>query len=294
MPDLQSASGTICVLSWARTGDDVEARHLAMFGKGFRRIGTYVKLAQVGAMSCLAAADPLALKDANVGVFMGTGLGNTEAAVPLGEGILHAERPWCSPMAFAGSVGNAAAFYVARSCDLNGANVTVSQEELSFEAALLEAVLALRDGLVDLALVGGVDVLDPSREAEHLARLDAVGLPGRPAAGSGWLLLGEVLRCPGRGTVIDEVWLGAADVDDLIAGVPDGATVLPGWRLAGGDGVHALPPETRLMSTAAALRIVEVLDGTEAIATDTFSHVHRTASGTAARVTITRWGRDEP
>jgi len=283
-------SPSVSILAWAKTSDDVEARHLATFGKGFRRIGNYVKLAQVGAQSCLAAADPLALKGANIGVFMGTGLGNTEAAVPLGEGILHAERPWCSPMAFAGSVGNAAAFYVARSCSLDGANVTVSQEELSFEAALLEAVLALQDGLVDLALVGGIDVLDPAREAEHLARLDAVGLPGRCAMGSGWLLLGEVARCPGRSTLIDEVWVGAADVDALVAGAPSDATVLPGWRLAGLTGPTVAAAETRLMSTAAALRIVEVLDGTEPVSTPAFSHVHRTAQGTAARVTIRRSG----
>lgn len=276
----------IGILSWARVGDDVEARHLATFGKGFRRIGNYVKFAQVGAQSCLAAADPALTRGANIGVFMGTGLGNTESAVPLGEGILHAERPWCSPMAFAGSVGNAAAFYVARSCDINGANVTVSQEELSFEAVLLEAVLALRDGLVDLALVGGLDVLDPAREAEHLARLDAVGLPGKAAAGSGWLLLGEH---PAPFT-LDETWIGEASVAGLLAGVPEGATVLPGWRLTGLSGAHIAPAETRLLSTAAAVRIVEVLDGTEAVATSRFAHIQRNPSGTAARVCITRRG----
>ena len=197
-------------------------------------------------------------------------------------------------MAFAGSVGNAAAFYVARSCDLAGANVTVSQEELSFEAALLEAVLALRDGLVDLALVGGIDVLDPSREAEHLARLDAVGLAGKSAAGSGWVLLGGALRHPDPAVRLDEVWIGQAGMPDLLAGVPAGATILPGWRMAAGPALGAerpvAPVETRLMSTAAALRIVEVLDGTEQIGTGTFSHVHRTASGLAARLTITRIG----
>ena len=138
MSDARLPAQPLGIHSWARATDaDVEERHLAVFGRGFRRIGSYVKLAQVGAQACLAAAAPGVVPEhTRVCVFMGSGLGNTEIAVPLAEGILHAEKPWCSPMAFAGSVGNAAAFYVARSIAHEGMNVTVSQEELSFEAAL--------------------------------------------------------------------------------------------------------------------------------------------------------------
>ncbi|MSP56306.1 MAG: hypothetical protein EXR69_11995 [Myxococcales bacterium] len=295
----------IRVLGWARVGsEDVEARHLATFGRGFRRIGSYVKLAQVGAQACLRSAkerqpalplqigprDPDAApapEAPNIGVYMGTGLGNTEAAVPLGEGIIHAGRPWCSPMAFAGSVGNAAAFYVARSLGLAGSNVTVSQEQVSFEAALLEATLALRAGLVDLALVGSVDVLDPTRIEEYLARLGvAAAEGGTPAAGSGWVLLGF----EGSGPTLDEVSVGV--VGDLLDGVPDGATVLPGAGVkddAGSARLGYAPAETRLCASAAALRIVEVLDGTEPVArspsdASLLAHVNRTARGLTARV----------
>ncbi len=280
----------VAVLGWARVGaDDVEERHLATFGKGFRRIGSYVKLAQVGAQSCLASVPGARLKGARIGVFMGSGLGNTEVSVPLAEGILHAEKPWCSPMAFAGSVGNAAAFYVARSLELMGPNLTVSQEELSFEAALLEGVLALAEGTVDLALVGGVDVRETAREEEHRARLDAVGVAGEPAAGAGWVLLG-LPNEPG-GVRLDEVWLGAADTGDLLAGVPEGTTVLPGWRLEGLVGERIAAVETRLCAVAAAIRLVEVLDGAEAVAlgedgVKRVAHIHRTARGTGARVRL--------
>jgi hypothetical protein len=293
-PRRESPGGPLGVLAWARVGsDDVDERHLATFGKGFRRIGSYVKLAQVGARACLDAADPARLAGARIGVFLGTGLGNTEISVPLAEGILHAERPWCSPMAFAGSVGNASAFYVARSLGVDGMNVTVSQEELSFEAALLEGVLAVGEGVVDLALVGGVDVHEPTRVAEHRARLDAVGIAGDPAAGAGWVLLGR-----GDASVrLAEVWLGRADLDMLLAGVPAGATVLPGWRIPGLGGddrtgtghgpFRVAPVESRLMAVAAAVRLVEVLDGTEPVARPgDVVHVHHTRAGTGARVRL--------
>lgn len=281
----------LAVHAWARATDaDVEARHLAVFGRGFRRIGSYVKLAQVGAQACLAAAAPDAVPEhARVGVFMGSGLGNTEIAVPLAEGILHAEKPWCSPMAFAGSVGNAAAFYVARSIAQEGMNVTVSQEELSFEAALLEAVIQLRLGNVDRALVGGVDVHEHARPTEHRARLDAEGVPGEPAAGTGWLLLGP--DAAGARATLDEVHIGRLG-GDAREGVPAGAWVLPGWRLQDLRGPDVAPVETRLMAVAAALRIVEVLDGTEALPAGRtrVAHLHRTRAGTGARVVLTLRG----
>lgn len=280
MPEFVSPK--LGVHAWASVAaDEVDERHLAIFGKGFRRIGSYAKLAQVGAHTCLKAADADLMAGSRVGIFLGTGLGNTETAVPMTEGILHAERPWCSPMAFAGSVGNAASYYVARTLDLAGMNVTVSQEELSFETALMEAVLAISAGFIELALIGGVDVYTDRRE-EHRARLDAVGVLGVPTGGSGWLLLG---RAPARVT-LEEVWTGFVDVStDLFGGVGPGDTLLPGWRLH--DSSNA---ETRLMSVAAALRLVETIEaavsGPPTGATRQFTHVHRTRRGFGARVRV--------
>jgi hypothetical protein len=263
------------VLSWAKVGvHDVDERHLAAFGRGFRKIGSYVKLAQVGARDCLAAADPARVAG-NIGIFLGTGLGNTEISVPLAEGVLHAERPWCSPMGFAASVGNAASYNVARALNLSGLNVTISQEELSFEAALMEAALAVESGLVEQALVGGVDVYT-ERPAEHRGRLDAEGLPGEPAGGAAWLLLGS----GDARVVLEDVLVGAgADRE------PGDATVFPGWRLVGMEGARVAPVETRLFSVAAAVRLVEVLDGGEPVARPgRVAFVHRTRRGTGARM----------
>lgn len=255
------------IVSWAKvTAEDVEDRHMTMFGRGFRKMGSYVKFAQVGAVSCFVAGGR---PEGRTGVFMGTGLGNTEVAVGLAEGILHAERPWCSPMAFAGSVGNAAPFYVARSLGLDGLIVTISQEELSFEAALLDATLALHDDVVDFALVGGVDVLDPTRLPEHLARLDAEDVAGVATAGSGWLLLG---RDPAHAQ-LDEVWMGQRDA--LLQNLQ--GRLLAGWRLQEGE------RDPRLSPTAQAMRVAEHLEaGERGVAT----FAHHTRAGLAGRFVV--------
>jgi hypothetical protein len=231
------------VRAWGSAGEDVDARHAERFGRTFRRISRYVKLAQVGAVGCLDGVDRAGL--GRVGVFLGTGLGNTADIVPLAEGVLHPDKPWASPMAFAGCVGNAAAFHVARTLDLQGPNVTVSQEEVSFEAALAEALLALDAGL-DHALVGGVDVRTGGDE-DHRARMNAVGVPGAVTEGAGWVLLARA----GVGPRVLDAWVRRAPPSD------GGARVLPGWRLDGDD------RETRLVPVATALRMVDLLAGRE-------------------------------
>ena len=249
------------IKAWASAGEDVDERHSARFGRTFRRISRYVKLAQVGASACLDDVDRASL--GTVGVFLGSGLGNTADIVPLAEGVLHPDKPWASPMAFAGCVGNAAAFHVARTLDLNGPNVTVSQEEVSFEAALQEALLALATGGIDHALVGGVDVRTGD-DAVHRARMNALDVPGVVTEGTGWLLLGR----EGAGPRCVSAW-----VRRHAPTLPSSVTVLPGWRSTA-PGVR----ETRLVPVATALRIVDVLSGREACAGRVL-HLQATASG---------------
>ena len=251
----------------AFTGEQVDAAHKERFGRAFRRIGRYVKLAQLGAAECVQDLDPALRRD--MGVYLGTGIGNAVDIVPLAHGILDPVRPRTSPMAFAGCVGNAAAFFVARALDVLGPNVTVSQEELSFEGALLEAVLALRSGRVRHALVGGVTVKSGD-ELTQRQRIDAVELSGEVGEGSAFVLLG----LGDTGPRLDEVWLGraAALEQDL-----QGATVLPGWRIP-----HEGASQ-RLVPIDTGLRLVELLHSG---ASGDFVHLQRTRAGLAARVRL--------
>jgi hypothetical protein len=208
------------VLAWGRAGEDVDAAHAARFGRTFRRTSRYVKLAQVGAAACMERFHVPGVDPARVGVFLGSGLGNTADIVPLSEGVLRLDRPWASPMAFAGSVGNAASFHVARMLGFTGPNVTVSQEELSFEGALVEAGLALDEHRVDHALVGGVDVRTGTDDQQR-QRIDAEDVPGPIAEGAVFLLVARDGAGPALRASLGEPGLACAP-----------ATTRPGWRQA--------------------------------------------------------------
>ncbi|HJN77155.1 MAG TPA: beta-ketoacyl synthase N-terminal-like domain-containing protein [Myxococcota bacterium] len=234
--------------------------HKERFGHTFRRIGPFVKIAQLG------ATDAVESTPEGLGVFLGTGLGNTADIVPLMTSVLDPHRPRCSPMAFAGCVGNSAAFFVAAVLGSTGPSVTVSQEELSFEAALLEAVIAMDEGL-QWALVGGVDVMSGS-PVDQRHRVNAVGVEGELGEGAAFILLGPR---EGATATVDRVELGTFPLD------PADRTPLYGWRMD-----HP-QRERRLVPVAAGLRIVEALDHP-----GRYVHLNRSAGGLSARVCFTR------
>jgi hypothetical protein len=225
------------------------------FGKQFRRADAYVQAAQLGAALTFEQAElpasPEALGDDLMVVF-GTGLANLAAIVPLIEAIHHPTAPRCSPLAFARSVANAGAFFVAQAFGLSGPNTTVSQEELSFEAAMQEAWLALRLGEVQYALVAGVDVRYADDAAQRV-RIGADDIDGEIAGGAAFVLLG-----PGGTVRLADVHIGAlGSIEALRSEAPATTEFVRGWRAGGLD----LPGriEHRLSPTASGLAFVEAL-----------------------------------
>ncbi len=99
-----------------------------------------------------------------IGIFLATGLGNIDEILPFITQVFKHDGGFPSPNQFANSVSNAAAFFLARVCDVKGVVLTISQEELSFESALWLAQSYLASGEIDLALVGGCDVFTPTIE----------------------------------------------------------------------------------------------------------------------------------
>jgi hypothetical protein len=98
-----------------------------------------------------------------------------------------------SPNQFANSVSNAAAFILARICEVTGTVLTISQEELSFESALWLAQSYLESGEIEIALVGGCDIFTPTVE-EYRERVNLTSDNSRHmpmGEGSSWLLLGK-------------------------------------------------------------------------------------------------------
>ena len=163
-----------------------------MMGQPMRRAGRFIKLVCCGALTCLKSAPKEVLEGKRVGIFLSTGLGNIDEILPFITQVFKHDGGYPSPNQFANSVSNAAAFFLAKSCDVKGVILTISQEELSFESALWLAQSYLASGEIDLALVGGCDVFTPT-VSDYRDRLDLKPGNYRPAAmgeESSWLLLG--------------------------------------------------------------------------------------------------------
>ena len=264
----------IRIQRWSTEAFPVDrARYKERFGSRFRRVGDYTEATLLAAATIL---DPGVPED--VGVFLGTGLANLAAMVPMIAGIHHPTHPRCSPMAFASSVANAPAFHLAQAFELHGHNVTVSQEELSFEAALLEGVLAIQDGTCTWALVGAVDVPYPDEAAQRV-RIGAEQIPGELASGVGFVLLGPT--GPWR---LDDVRVGRFEPLD---GVEPGTTVLRGWtcqELPVPAGLVAAPAAQRLYGAASAVSVAEALDRDHR----TFTHLQFHRDGIWGRIGVSR------
>lgn len=261
----------IRIQRWSSLGFplDLEA-YKARFGNRFRRVGPYTQAVLLGAAPVL---DPGCPED--LGVFLGSGLANLAALVPVIGTIHHPTRPRCSPIAFASSVANVAAFHLAQAFELHGHNVTLSQEEISFEAALLEAVLALRSGVCTWALVGGVDVPYPDAEAQRV-RIGATDVEGELDAGVAFLLLG-----PEGSWKLEAVEVGRFDP---LADLGSDVAVLRGWGCQQLD-APGEPAEKRLHPVASGRRIVETLEEGRL---ERFRHLQFHRDGLWARVEVGR------
>lgn len=143
-----------------------------------RRLGKVLKRALVTSLSVLkdtATANPDA-------ILTGTGLGcveNTEAFLKAlctdGEHLL-------KPTHFMQSTHNTIGSLIAIHTHTHGYNVTYSHKSVSFESALLDAVVQLRLRTIDNALVGSHDEVTPSYYT-LLERIGYVGQPGQVPCG---------------------------------------------------------------------------------------------------------------
>jgi hypothetical protein len=162
-------------------------------GQPMRRAGRFIKLVCCSALTCFQSVPKEVLDGKKVGIFLATGLGNIDEILPFITQVFKHDGGFPSPNQFANSVSNAAAFFLARVCDIKGVVLTISQEELSFESALWLAQSYLTAGEIDLALVGGCDVFTPTiedyRERIFLAPGNYRDAP--MGEGSSWLLLGN-------------------------------------------------------------------------------------------------------
>jgi len=172
-----------CVPSQADLSDML----MELTGKEMRRAGHFTELAVIGSQLAIKRLENGL--PASAPLYFATGLGEVYDTTELFARLMEGGAGSTSPYAFINSVSNTTAFHVAKTAGLMSANITVSQEELSFECALRLAITEVVDGYAETVLVGGVDELGYPRAA-HTKRLplrkgDLMG------EGSGWLCLGS-------------------------------------------------------------------------------------------------------
>ncbi len=164
-----------------------------IMGQPMRRAGRFIKMVACGGLACLQSVSLDYLKGKKTGIFLATGLGNVDEIMPFITEVFKHGGGFPSPNQFANSVSNAAAFVLARICEVTGTVLTISQEEISFESALWLAQTYMESGAIELALIGGCDIFTPTveeyRERMNLCCKNSRELP--MGEGSSWLLLGK-------------------------------------------------------------------------------------------------------
>lgn len=208
-----------------------------VLGQPLRQASHFVELTALSAQLCVQRA-PHPPPPATA-IYLGTGLGEVRKTAAL-FGQVMTPPGWVSPFDFINAANNMAAFYVAKLAGLRGRNLTVMQEEFSFEWALTLALQDLRAGRVSHALVGGADESSQPR-SKHLRRLrlEPQQILGE---GSGWMYLSTAPAAPNGRQALGEVrcvqslahddW--ETQLADVLAALwPDRqpACLLPGFRL---------------------------------------------------------------
>ncbi len=176
-------------------------------GEPVRRIGRFIQLALIGAGRCVGG-ETLAPATA---VYLSSGRGDLEITIEVMETLFRAGHS-PMPLSFINTVSNSACYYIARQFGLHGRSNFICNRHFAFESALQLALLDLRAGLVDSALVGSVDVaVAPLRD--HRRRLE-LAADAALAEGSHWLWLQHAPAGDGAPQLLDaRQFADRADLD---------------------------------------------------------------------------------
>lgn len=207
-------------------------------GVPLRQASHLVELAAVGSQLCLKRL-PYAAPE-NTAVYVGTGLAEVRKTGALFHQVFPPGPGMASPFDFINAANNMAAFYVAKLGGFRARNLTVTQEEFSFEWALKLALDDLHAGSFRQALVGGIDENSQPRAA-HLRRI-RLRDDQSMGEGAGFLYLsldreharGELLAVRTLPTGSDLAGALDTTVRDLRCADED-VELLPGFRLEPGE-----------------------------------------------------------
>lgn len=250
---------------------ELKERVKEIVGVPLRQASHLVELAAIGSQLCLRRLPAPPPQD--TAVYLGTGLAEVRKNEAVFAQVMPPGPGMASPFDFINAANNMAAFYTAKLGNFRARNLTVTQEEFSFEWALKLAHQDLCAGNVDRALAGGVDENSHPR-AQHLRR---IRLRDDQAMGEGAGFL--YLSCESTGARAELLGVERYTPETLHERLhawrrPNEALVLlPGFRLVAADlpALLAALPDARVQDylawcgcfhTAAAFGLAALFDET--------------------------------
>ncbi len=121
-----------------------------------RRMSRIIKCSSAAAAECINEAEIDTLN----AIAVGTGLGCLEDTEKFLNKMIDTNEGMLTPTTFIQSTHNTLAGKIAIDYKCTGANFTYAHKTISFESALLEAILLIKEGNKNI-LVGGVDEITP-------------------------------------------------------------------------------------------------------------------------------------
>jgi len=235
----ETDSGQYRILEPDFTPPDLKPVIKKLYGKTLRQASNLVEMGVVGALTLQRQHN--GSLPATTRLYLATGMGDITKNLKLFNQVSPPVNGLAAPFDFINSSANTTGFYVAKLLGLEARNLTISQDEFSFESALQIAFSDLASGDCQTALVGGVDETPNTGCVEFLKMARQYKLV--PGQGSGWLFLsnnsmnaiGEISRVIKVNTdnsMDKTTW--AESVFSAIKGVmdlPGLYKIVPGYRM---------------------------------------------------------------
>lgn len=158
--------------------------------KKLRRIDRFSRLSLYASCLALEEAQLWGQDLSKVGIAMASNFGAATTTFKFLDSFLDSGDRLASPTHFSNSLHNAAPSYISLLSEIHGPAVTTSNADVGLSYALIQAMQWLDTGVVEYALVGGVEEYSPVLD-HCLTRLATKGQPQHCGEGAAFVVLSK-------------------------------------------------------------------------------------------------------